>query len=62
LIGSAAGGTLLQRPGYDQATGFYLATNTASETIPDKPTAEAAAASREFLLERFPRDLPGSSG
>jgi hypothetical protein len=54
-------GTLLQRPGYDQATGFYLATNAALEPIPDRPTADAVAASREFLLERFLRDFPWRS-
>jgi hypothetical protein len=54
-------GTLLQRPGYDRATGFYLATNAPLELIPDRPTAAAVAASREFLLERFLRDFPWRS-
>lgn len=54
-------GTLLQKPGYDPATGFYLATRTALDPIPDQPTAAAVAASREFLTERFLRDFPWRS-
>jgi hypothetical protein len=54
-------GTLLQCPGYDRATGFYLAANTLLDPIPDRPSAAAVAASREFLLERFLRDFPWRS-
>jgi hypothetical protein len=54
-------GTLLQCPGYDRATGFYLAANTLLDPIPDRPRAAAVAASREFLLERFLRDFPWRS-
>ncbi|WP_020673844.1 hypothetical protein [Amycolatopsis nigrescens] len=51
-------GTLLQTPGYDPATGFYLTANTHLEPIPDRPGAEEVAAAREFLLERFLADFP----
>ncbi|MEU0508395.1 hypothetical protein [Amycolatopsis sp. NPDC006125] len=51
-------GTLLQAPGYDPATGFYLAANTHLPPVPDQPTGEQVAAAREFLLERFLRDFP----
>ncbi|MFC4943238.1 hypothetical protein [Pseudonocardia sp. GCM10023141] len=54
-------GTLLQTPGYDPATGFYLASTTALDPIPDRPAADAVAASREFLVERFLRDFPWRS-
>ncbi|WP_240687260.1 hypothetical protein [Amycolatopsis suaedae] len=51
-------GTLLQTPGYDPATGFYLARNDDLAPIPDHPTPDEVAAAREFLLERFLRDFP----
>ncbi|SDU51820.1 hypothetical protein [Amycolatopsis keratiniphila] len=51
-------GTLLQTPGYDERTGFYLAGNTHLAPIPDNPTPDEVAAAREFLLERFLRDFP----
>ncbi|WP_328614510.1 hypothetical protein OHS18_41815 [Amycolatopsis sp. NBC_00355] len=54
-------GTLLQTPGYDPATGFYLTANGHLDPIPDKPTPEQVTAAREFLLERFLHDFPWRS-
>ncbi|WP_244211032.1 hypothetical protein [Amycolatopsis kentuckyensis] len=54
-------GTLLQDPGYDPATGFYLVGNQHLGRIPEQPTAAEVAESREFLLERFLRDFPWRS-
>jgi hypothetical protein len=54
-------GTLLQTPGYDPATGFYLAANGHLDPIPDRPTPQQVDAAREFLLERFLRDFPWRS-
>ncbi|WIX78678.1 hypothetical protein QRX50_46320 [Amycolatopsis carbonis] len=51
-------GTLLQEPGYDPATGFYLAGNHHLAPIPDHPTPQEVAQAREFLFERFLRDFP----
>ncbi|MEU0793788.1 hypothetical protein ABZ342_27265 [Amycolatopsis sp. NPDC005961] len=54
-------GTLLQKPGYDPATGFYLAANDDLAPIPDHPSPEEVTAAREFLLDRFLRDFPWRS-
>ncbi|WP_086840635.1 hypothetical protein [Amycolatopsis kentuckyensis] len=54
-------GTLLQTPGYDPATGFYLARNDDLAPIPDHPSPEEVTAAREFLLDRFLRDFPWRS-
>ncbi|MFB6396811.1 hypothetical protein [Polymorphospora lycopeni] len=54
-------GTLLQRPGYDPATGLYLASKVALPPVPDRPTAEQVRQAREFLLGRFLRDFPWST-
>lgn len=54
-------GTLLQDPGYDPATGFYLAGNQHLRRIPEQPTAAEVKESREFLLDRFLRDFPWRS-
>lgn len=54
-------GTLLQKPGYDPATGLYLATKVALPEVPEQPTTEQVEAAREFLLHRFLRDFPWSS-
>lgn len=51
-------GTLLQAPGYDPATGLYLASRVALEPVPDRPTPEQVAQARVFLLGRFLRDFP----
>jgi hypothetical protein len=54
-------GTLLQRPGYDPATGLYLATRVRLDEIPDHPTPAQVDDARAFLLDRFLRDFPWSS-
>lgn len=54
-------GTLLQTPGYDPATGLYLAARVALPPVPGKPTPDQVAAARAFLLGRFLRDFPWSS-
>ncbi|MFY1596163.1 hypothetical protein [Micromonospora sp. WMMD737] len=54
-------GTLLQAPGYDPATGFYLASKVALPPVPDAPTREQVAEARRFLLGAFLRDFPWSS-
>jgi hypothetical protein len=54
-------GTLLQDPGYDPETGFYLAGNSSLDRIPDRPPPRQVAAAREFLLNRFLRDFPWRS-
>jgi hypothetical protein len=54
-------GTLLQTPGYDPATGLFLASRVALPPVPEKPTPERVAAARSFLLDRFLRDFPWSS-
>ncbi|GGK32540.1 hypothetical protein GCM10010124_26660 [Pilimelia terevasa] len=54
-------GTLLQKPGYDPATGLYLAAKVALPEVPSKPTAEQVAEARAFLLNRFLRDFPWSA-
>lgn len=51
-------GTLLQTPGYDAATGYYLAGRIEYGEIPTEPTAAEVAEAREFLLKRFLRDFP----
>jgi hypothetical protein len=54
-------GTLLQTPGYDPATGFYLATNTRLDPVPERPSPDQVAEARAFLLDRFLRDFPWRS-
>ncbi|SCL21338.1 hypothetical protein GA0070616_2273 [Micromonospora nigra] len=54
-------GTLLQRPGYDPATGLYLASKVALPPVPDEPTREQVDQARTFLLGRFLRDFPWAS-
>lgn len=51
-------GTLLQAPGYDPATGFFLAPSVPLQPVPDKPSREEVAASRAFLLDQFLHDFP----
>jgi hypothetical protein len=50
-------GTLLQEPGYDRATGLYLASKVPLGRVPAKPTAEQVAAARTFLLDYFLGDF-----
>lgn len=55
-------GTLLQQPGYDPATGFYLADRGGHlPPVPERPTAGQVARAREFLLEKFLHDFPWRS-
>jgi hypothetical protein len=54
-------GTLLQHPGYDPATGFYLVGNTHLEPVPDQPTAGQVDEACTFLLDRFLVDFPWRS-
>jgi len=54
-------GTLLQRPGYDPATGFYLAARVQLPEVPDQPTTRQVADARAFILDRFLRDFPWAS-
>jgi hypothetical protein len=51
-------GTLLQDPGYDEATGLYLASKIPLKRIPDQPSREQVEAARSFLLDKFLRDFP----
>jgi hypothetical protein len=51
-------GTLLQHPGYDEATGLFLASTVHLPPVPDRPTAGQVAAAKEFLLGKFLRDFP----
>lgn len=51
-------GTLLQAPGYDRATGLYLAATTPMPPAPEVPTREQVAASDEFIFGRFLVDFP----
>jgi hypothetical protein len=51
-------GTLLQRPGYDQATGLFLASTVRLPPVPDRPSRAQVAAAKRFLLEKFLRDFP----
>ncbi|MEH1017976.1 hypothetical protein V6U90_33595, partial [Micromonospora sp. CPCC 206060] len=54
-------GTLLQRPGYDPATGLYLASKVALPPVPEAPTPQQVHDARTFLLGRFLRDFPWAS-
>lgn len=51
-------GTLLQVPGYDEATGLYLTTRVALPQVPDRPTARQVRAAKDFLIGKFLRDFP----
>jgi hypothetical protein len=53
-------GTLLQKPGYDPATGLYLAARVALRPVPERPTPEQVADARSFLLDQFLGDFPWS--
>jgi hypothetical protein len=51
-------GTLLQDPGYDAATGLYLASKVPLDRVPDAPTREQVRSALEFLLNKFLKDFP----
>lgn len=54
-------GTLLQDPGYDPATGYYLTTRMRMERVPDVPSAAQVNMAASFLLDRFLADFPWRS-
>lgn len=51
-------GTLLQEPGYDQATGLYLASKIPLDPVPTRPSPDEVGKARMFLLDRFLADFP----
>lgn len=51
-------GSLLQVPGYDQATGLYLAPKVTLPAVPTEPTADEVTAARTFLDEQLLADFP----
>ena len=51
-------GTLLQQPGYDPATGLYLASKVPLEPVPEDPDSGQVTAARDFLLAAFLGDFP----
>lgn len=51
-------GTLLQDPGYDPATGYYLTTRTRMARVPDQPTPTQVDEAVTFLLDKFLVDFP----
>lgn len=51
-------GTLLQEPGYDEATGLYLASKIPLDKVLARPTKRQVEAARAFLLDQFLRDFP----
>lgn len=50
-------GTLLQKPGYDEATGLYLASKVPLDRVPDQPTARQVDNAQRFFLDQFLRDF-----
>lgn len=54
-------GTLLQDPGYDPATGYYLTARTLLDRVPDRPTTRQINDAHTFLLDRFLVDFPWRS-
>lgn len=54
-------GTLLQDPGYDPTTGYYLTTRTRMDRVPDQPTPTQIDTAYSFLLDRFLADFPWRS-
>src|ERR1700677_36851 len=51
-------GSLFQKPGYDPATGLYLASKVPLDRVPDEPTAQQVSEARMFLLDQFLGDFP----
>jgi hypothetical protein len=54
-------GTLLQRAGYDEATGLYLSPKVDIGRIVEKPTAQQVQAARKFIVEHVLGDFEWSS-
>jgi hypothetical protein len=53
-----ADGTLLQLPGYDPATGYFLTSTRHLHPVPDKPTAGQVDEACTFLLDTFLEGFP----
>jgi hypothetical protein len=53
-------GTLLQDPGYDPATGYYLTTRARMDRVPDHPTPGQVDDACTFLLDNFLADCPAT--
>lgn len=51
-------GSLLQTPGYDKATGLYLAPKVDVPPIPERPDRFEVDQAREFIIGRLLRDFP----
>jgi hypothetical protein len=51
-------GSLLQEPGYDPATGLYLASKIPLDPVPAQPGRQQVEAARRFLFEKFLHDFP----
>jgi hypothetical protein len=51
-------GTLLQEPGYDEATGLYLASKVPLDPVPAAPTREQVKAALQFLGSKLLKDFP----
>jgi hypothetical protein len=49
--------SLLQAPGYDPASGLYLAPTVDLRPVPTRPTAEQVAEARDFILFTLLRDF-----
>jgi len=54
-------GTLLQDPGYDPGTGYYLTSRTRMARVPDHPTPGQVDTAAAFLLDQFLADFPWRS-
>ncbi len=55
-------GSLLQDPGYDKATGLYLASKVPLTPVPGAPTRQHVQDARAFLLDQFLVDFPWVDG
>lgn len=53
-------GSLLQSPGYDPATGLFLASKVPIEPVPEQPEPEQVSQALKFLLGSFLGDFPWS--
>jgi hypothetical protein len=51
----------LQAPGYDPATGFYLASSVHLDPVPDQPSIDQVHEARKFILHRLLADFPWST-
>lgn len=51
-------GSVLQNPGYDDATGLYLAATVDVPQVPDKPAPREVEAAKHLLLNKMLTDFP----